>query len=944
MSSQRDDERTVEEYHVFVPAVMGAGIVFSILVVVRDWLDRLFARDRRRAAVEVQARLVADEVLGRARGGASASDRPTDARRRTSAAIAAVLLGIALYVLPGATFNYLRPGGYLGEIAWILALALLLVVFSSAVGLVALSALGRGRPNPAAMRLLRTAETIERATVSEPAHRSWGERWHGAASIILLVTGSGAALVTLVVAMGHPALQRWDAEMLNRAELWTSPILGLAERLGRTGVVVPVSIIAAVIFRRSAPRLALGFPIAVATGLVVNVLLKVVVDRPRPASPAVGTALPSYPSGHVIQAVLLAVMVTAVAHEWFRSRTVTLVVATLFGAGATLTAGHRVVYAAHWPSDVIGGVLIAATIAVVTLLAIHPGLGTADARASRSFLSVRVVATARRFARITVVVSVVGFVGLAATIGLPRDPGAGLGTFQIEQGVQVALLVLVVIGAALGWRREAVGACWLAAVGTAMAVFSSVQYPPTVALAVAVAFLLPAGLFWLAWQHERSARSLVVVAVVGAVLLSGTWVAATSVYEHYFGPSHPESSLTPVSSAHVAWIWSGAPTTDSVTVTARLTDVGPEAEVLVHLGNGPELAEARSVRPARDRAGTIRATLAGLDADTEYHYAVSVDGRLDRARLGRVRTVPEGPSSFVVAFSACARTGSNGAVFDAIAELDPLLYVITGDFHYGNVASPDEGALRAALGRTLTAPAQQALYLNSPIAYVWDDHDYGGNDSDAASPARSIAQSVYRSVVPHGDLPSGEGIQQSFTVGRVRFVLTDTRSYRQPAADGSGTLLGLEQLRWFQQELRAARDADQIVIWVSPTPWIGRPAPGSDTWAGFHQERQLIADFIDAEGIDRLVMLSGDAHMVAIDDGTNSGYARSGARGFPVAHAGALDRPGSVKGGPYSEGAFAGSGQFGVLEVDDGGDDEVLLRISGRTWTGDELVSLELEL
>jgi hypothetical protein len=82
-------------------------------------------------------------------------------------------------------------------------------------------------------------------------------------------------------------------------------------------------------------------------------------------------------------------------------------------------------------------------------------------------------------------------------------------------------------------------------------------------------------------------------------------------------------------------------------------------------------------------------------------------------------------------------------------------------------------------------------------------------------------------------------------------------------------------------------------------------------------------------------MLSGDAHMVAIDDGTNSGY---GGAGFPVFQAAALDRPGGVKGGPYSEGTFPGAGQFGTLDVTDTGGDVITLTMTGRTWDGRELV------
>jgi hypothetical protein len=54
-------------------------------------------------------------------------------------------------------------------------------------------------------------------------------------------------------------------------------------------------------------------------------------------------------------------------------------------------------------------------------------------------------------------------------------------------------------------------------------------------------------------------------------------------------------------------------------------------------------------------------------------------------------------------------------------------------------------------------------------------------------------------------------------------------------------------------------------------------------------------------------------------------------------HAAALDRPGSVKAGPYSEGAHPGPGQFGLIEVDDDGSD-ITFTLRGMDWTGAELV------
>jgi hypothetical protein len=84
-------------------------------------------------------------------------------------------------------------------------------------------------------------------------------------------------------------------------------------------------------------------------------------------------------------------------------------------------------------------------------------------------------------------------------------------------------------------------------------------------------------------------------------------------------------------------------------------------------------------------------------------------------------------------------------------------------------------------------------------------------------------------------------------------------------------------------------------------------------------------------------MLSGDAHMLAIDDGTNSDYATAGGAGFVVMHAAALDRRGSVKGGPYSEGTYPGGGQFGLVSIADDGD-TIAVTLSGRTWKNEERV------
>jgi hypothetical protein len=202
--------------------------------------------------------------------------------------------------------------------------------------------------------------------------------------------------------------------------------------------------------------------------------------------------------------------------------------------------------------------------------------------------------------------------------------------------------------------------------------------------------------------------------------------------------------------------------------------------------------------------------------------------------------------------------------------------------------------------------------------------------------------------VPHHPLGL-DGAQaplaRAFTVGRVRFIVTDTRSARSPGDmpdGGAKSMLGAAQRRWFERELLAARDRYPVIVWVSPVPWIGTARAGSDGWAGYATERAALAEFIVRNRIGGIVMVSGDAHMVAIDDGTNSGYAAGGAGGFPVIHAGALDRAPQIKGGPYSHGVFPGGGQFGTLRVDDGGGPELTVTLRGLDWRRRELASLRI--
>ena len=404
-------------------------------------------------------------------------------------------------------------------------------------------------------------------------------------------------------------------------------------------------------------------------------------------------------------------------------------------------------------------------------------------------------------------------------------------------------------------------------------------------------------------------------------------------------PCHPQSPLKPLPRDPVVFAWAGGLTPHEITVTTRL--VPSARKVRLYVSKNPNLKRARrsrKIRLKKDDTRIVKLRVDRLLPGTRYYYGLKVDGRLVPGWRGTFHTPANGPFSFTFAAGSCAETGSSGKVFDMIRGHDPLFFLHMGDMHYENIDRPSVRRYRDAYESVLRSPSQSRLYLSAPIAYMWDDHDYGPNNSDRTSRSRDTACRTYREHVPHYPLtetnPEG-AIYQAFTIGRVRFILTDHRSRKSPffhEDNEEKTILGPAQKAWFKRELLAARDSHALIVWVSTTPWIEAPKPYSDRWAGFDTERRELASFIEQEDIRNLILLGGDTHMVALDDGRNSNYAVPDRRGFPVLVAAALDRKPQIKGGTYSHGSFAGPGQYGLIRIFDEGRDVIEVHLSGRNF------------
>lgn len=930
----------LHRFSIFVPAVMSVGLVFWLLSELRELLSSQRARQQDKRA-RLAALRVADRLTGSSEGAAMATRalRP----RPVYLILALALLGGAAYVSIGAIANYGREGGYVHNIGWLLALSLGASGVALLYGAVALLVFIRYPRPPWRVTRLFEASPLSVAPSAETGelHPSW------VLTTTFVVLVFGATLLAAIVGWSPHVVRAFDEQWGDwfagrpGAGLlpWIEPLTG------------PVAAVAVAAFAGMAAircrTLVSGYVGAMLAGLAVSTTVRTWVAHPRPAGGALSGSSGSFPSGHVLQATLIAGLVPIVVAVVVGTKTVIRPLRLVLAVVVAMTAIDRVGAELDWPTDVLGAVLFGVAIVVGVDWILANGRSHERCRncpwSSEPLpshprimhLHTHGAAVLRAAAHLSAAAATLGISYLTLRGDIPTNPEATPFGQSVERPAQLVLAGLVSIGGLVAWKWPAPGAVVLAFAASGLGIFASVEYEPSWAVALTSALLVPAVLNWLVWQPHRTGREIVVVGAVTFGLLGATWAGATTVYDHYYGPTHPDSAAAPIAVDRVEWIWAGGLDSRGVTVTARLATDGRRAVLVARSTTGEE---HRSAVAAAGEHRIVRLRLDGLTPDTAYDLQVEVDAVLDRGRgFTHVHTPAEGAFSFRVAVASCARTMSNGAVFDEIRRQDPLLFLQIGDLHYRNLPSTSPGPFLEAFDQVLTRPGVAAFARAIPWAYVWDDHDYGDNDADSSSPTRTAARAAFRTAVPDfGVAPGDAPINQAFTIGRVRFVMTDNRSERTDES-----MLGEAQTQWLIDEVTAASRTHALVVWANPSPWVGAPSATSDTWSRYDRDRRRIADAFATAGVQNLVMVSGDAHMVAIDDGTNTDYSTDRVGGFPLLQAAPLDRPGSVKGGPYTSPTFTGGGQFGLVDVIDDGGATIRVTLAGHTWDGRTLVTLD---
>ncbi|MBL8447226.1 MAG: alkaline phosphatase family protein [Zoogloeaceae bacterium] len=292
-----------------------------------------------------------------------------------------------------------------------------------------------------------------------------------------------------------------------------------------------------------------------------------------------------------------------------------------------------------------------------------------------------------------------------------------------------------------------------------------------------------------------------------------------------------------------------------------------------------------AVRPMRGNTALIG--LEHLQPATRYVYRVLLDGApVEFGELPVFTTAPAHPAApreLVIATGSCsylpdppydAPQGAFGAgfeIFDAIAKRRPDVMLWLGDsiYYRDEDFAPTHQAATHMHRRWATTrsfgPLQRLLRTGEHVA-IWDDHDYGPNNSNRNFALKATALTLFKDywANPSYGQPGVAGTFTRVPLGDVELFLLDDRYYRDDDASAAPgrTMLGAAQLTWLKAALRDSRATFKLVANGSRL-LTDRPSPesnGGEGWHNFPQEREAFLQWLAAERIDGVFFLSGDIH------------------------------------------------------------------------------------
>src|SRR5690554_3996067 len=207
--------------------------------------------------------------------------------------------------------------------------------------------------------------------------------------------------------------------------------------------------------------------------------------------------------------------------------------------------------------------------------------------------------------------------------------------------------------------------------------------------------------------------------------------------------------------------------------------------------------------------------------------------------------------------------GGQHEIFDQIASEEADMMLWLGDnWYYREVDFDAEQSLLYRVLRHKKYPHLQPIFQKFPNYAIWDDHDYGPDNSTGSFIFKQQALNIFKHfwANPSYGMPDNPGIYTKVGFNDVDFFLLDNRYHRAHENQQDGPdkpYYGEKQLNWLKNELLMSKSPFKFIVGGGQ---MLNDFHAFEGWDKYRYERDAFLDWLQQHKIPGVIFLSGDKH------------------------------------------------------------------------------------
>lgn len=304
------------------------------------------------------------------------------------------------------------------------------------------------------------------------------------------------------------------------------------------------------------------------------------------------------------------------------------------------------------------------------------------------------------------------------------------------------------------------------------------------------------------------------------------------------------------------------------------------------LDNPKQLFSSPVVSSTKDSGFTYHIVLDKLQPNKKYNYSVIINNKkvvldyetsFSSKKLWEWR---EDAPDFKLVFGSCNYVnepevdrpgkpyGSNHKIFESIAAKNPDIMLWGGDNIYlREVDFDSKTGIYYRYQHSKKIKEIQPLLAKTQNFAIWDDHDFGPNDSDRSFYNKYITQQAFKDFwanKSYGSNPNQkEGTYSTFNWSDAQFFLLDDRFFRSPndRITGEKTMLGKEQFEWLIDALTNSKANFKIIVLGGQ---ILNTNADKENYGSYPEEKARLLQELSDNKIKGVVFLTGDRHFAEL--------------------------------------------------------------------------------